>query len=110
MNLGDLSAANQIIGSVSPYLEGIFETNGNFTRSLGTGAGQVRMGYGAAQRGGFSAHGGTLNVNFGGMLGTVNWANAGATNIVLDTLVVGKNTSTHTTNVLNDINMAVAGS
>lgn len=41
---------------------GIFESSGSFTRSLGTGSGEVRV-----LSGGFSANGGPLTVNLGGV-------------------------------------------
>jgi autotransporter-associated beta strand protein/T5SS/PEP-CTERM-associated repeat protein len=48
---------------------GVFESSGTFSRSLGTGAGQVQW----AGSGGFSAHGGDLSVNIGGAGGALKW-------------------------------------
>ena len=47
----------------------VFESSGTFSRSLGTGGGQVQW----TGSGGFSAYGGTLNVNIGGSAQTLTW-------------------------------------
>jgi autotransporter-associated beta strand protein len=107
MNISDIGSGNLLLGNVSPYVQGILETNGTFTRSLGASAGEVRMGFGPSMRSGFGAYGGALSVNFGGTSGTVNWADTSASNIVLQTFVVGTTTSTHTTTVVNPINISV---
>lgn len=54
---------------------GVFEiTTGSFTRSLGTGAGQVSLSGAGA---GFSAFGSPLTVNIGGSAATLVWGTAG---------------------------------
>jgi len=57
-------------------LGGVYEGNGptTFTRSIGTGAGQVR--WAASSNGGFSAYGGTTNVHLNGGVGTLAWSQA----------------------------------
>lgn len=66
--VGLSSNANLAFAGRNPAGLGILETKGTFTRSLGTGAGQVQwsspnLGY---SDGGFAAFGGTLTVNLGG--------------------------------------------
>ncbi|WP_449070486.1 beta strand repeat-containing protein [Prosthecobacter sp.] len=50
---------------------GVFEGNGTFTRSLGTGAGQVQWATGAS--GGFAAFGGPLTVTLAGAPDPLRW-------------------------------------
>ena len=108
MNISDIGSGNLLLGNVTPYVQGILETNGNFTRSIGLSAGQVRMGFGSSSmRAGFGAYGGALSVNFGGTSGTVNWVNVSSSDIILQTFVVGTTTSTHTTTVVKPINISV---
>ncbi len=63
------SNANLILAGRGGFGSGVLETSGTFTRSLGTGAGQVQwsspnVGY---SDGGFAATGGALTVNLGGL-------------------------------------------
>lgn len=62
---GNISANNLVLNG------GAFETSGSFTRSLGTGPGQVRWGTGT--NGGFSAQGGPLTVTLAGAPATLVW-------------------------------------
>lgn len=65
-----LSAAN-LVFSGSQSQQAVYETDADFTRGLGSGAGQVRFlgGTGA----GFGAYGAAIDVNFGGAGETVVW-------------------------------------
>lgn len=73
---------------------------GDFMRSLGTGAGQIRF---AAEGGGFSAYGADRIVNLGGSKATVTWgvANTGITG----RLVLSSPTSNATVEWQNPINL-----
>ena len=80
---------------------GLTAVSGDFTRSIGTGPGQVQWITGAT--GGFAAFGGDRTVNFAGngAPSTVTWSN---TNGVLgDGLVLGDSTSDSTITFLNPI-------
>jgi fibronectin-binding autotransporter adhesin len=80
---------------------GILELgNGNFTRALGTGAGQVNMNNSS----GFAAYGADRIVNLGGSGATVTW-NVG--NFVLNSqsLYLGSATADHTVDFQNGINL-----
>jgi fibronectin-binding autotransporter adhesin len=56
-------------GSASTW----FETNGSFTRAIGSGAGQVTFSAAASRVNGFSARGGDLTVNIGGASAPLVW-------------------------------------
>jgi autotransporter-associated beta strand protein len=73
----------------------------DFTRALGTGAGQVQF----TGFGGFSAHGGTRIVNLGGNGATVTWGNGGfvPTNTAFR---LSSTTSNGTVEFRNHINLA----
>ncbi|MFZ1220430.1 MAG: autotransporter-associated beta strand repeat-containing protein [Chthoniobacterales bacterium] len=80
---------------------GILELgNGNFTRALGTGAGQVNM----TNSAGFAAYGADRTVNLGGSGATVTWATGNflATNEVF---YFGTGTADHTVDFQNGINL-----
>ena len=57
---------------------GVFETTGTFTRSIGSGAGQV--GWSTNGNGGFSAGASKLTINLGGSGATLNWGAGGIGN------------------------------
>jgi len=84
---------------------GAIEMNGSFIRALGTGAGQVQLPTNSAS-GGFGAVGGDLTINFGGAAATVSWTTSTSTNIVVKTLVLGTASSTHTTFLLNNLDIS----
>lgn len=50
-----------------------FETNGSFTRAIGTAAGEVQFNGTASRINGFSARGGDLSVNLGGAAAALTW-------------------------------------
>jgi autotransporter-associated beta strand protein len=54
--------------------QSVLETDRNFTRALGSGAGQVRLTGG--QGAGFGAYGAPIRLDFGGAGGTVTWGSA----------------------------------
>jgi autotransporter-associated beta strand protein len=84
------------------FTTGILELgSGNFTRSLGAGAGQVNMSGGGA---GYSAFGADRIVNLGGSGATVTW---GAGNFVAagQVLYFGTTTADHTLDFQNGINL-----
>ena len=56
---------------------GTFQTSGTFTRSLGTGPGQVQLVGASASGAGFSAFGGPLVVRIGGNSNTLTWGSPG---------------------------------
>ncbi|MCU0795626.1 MAG: autotransporter-associated beta strand repeat-containing protein [Akkermansiaceae bacterium] len=60
-----------------------FETNGSFTRAVGTGAGQVQFNSTAGRINGFSARGGDLTVNLGGASAGLTWGSGGFTPAIL---------------------------
>jgi autotransporter-associated beta strand protein len=73
-----LGSGNLTFGG-SPNIQAAYETDRDFTRALGTGAGQVQIiGGGGAGGGsaGFSAYGAPIDVNFGGAGATVTWGSA----------------------------------
>ena len=82
-------ASSRILVSASDA--GTYQTNGTFSRSLGTGAGQVRIGSGTSsgRAMGFGARGGDLTLNFGGAGAEVFFnnftANANGTDTTINT-------------------------
>lgn len=65
--------------SGSGLAQATYETDRDFTRALGTGAGEIQVTGGGGSGGGsvgFSAYGAPVNVNFGGSAGTVTWGSA----------------------------------
>jgi autotransporter-associated beta strand protein len=68
---GTLPATTNLVmaGSASTW----FETNGSFTRAIGSGAGQVLFNATASRINGFSARGGDLTVNIGGASAPLVW-------------------------------------
>lgn len=76
-----------------------FETNGTFSRSIGTSAGQVQFSTGNA---GLSARGGDLTVNLGGAGATMTW---GATGFSPSVLGLNSPTSTGRLTFSNPINL-----
>ena len=70
------SNANLLFTGRANFGAGVLETSGTFTRSLGSGAGQVQwQNVGQYGSGGFAAVGGALNVNLGGNVtpDTLTW-------------------------------------
>jgi len=98
-----LSNVNSGLGSGNIMLGqgGIVEISGatNFTRDLGTGAGQVQW----VGDGGFSAFGGTRNIQLNNGTGTVTWE----TTFGLNSLILGSNFSNGMVNFQNGINLGV---
>ncbi len=73
-----LGSGNLTFGG-SPNSQAVYENDGDFTRTLGTGAGQVQLLGGGGVGGGssgFSAFGAAIDVNFGGGGATVVWGSA----------------------------------
>lgn len=81
---------------------GVFEGSGSFTRSLGTGNGEVRWLSGG---GGFSASGGDLTVTLGGAPDPLIWG--ATTNFVPDgaPLIFGSTTATHIVTFTHNIDL-----
>lgn len=77
--------------------------SGDFTRTLGTGNGQVQF----AGSGGFAAYGATRVVNLGGAGGTVTWGSSGFVPLG-NALYLGSDSSNATVVFSNDINLAGA--
>jgi autotransporter-associated beta strand protein len=70
------AASTLVIGTGSATSDAIFQSSGTFTRSLGTGAGQVAfLGTGSSTDAGFAASTGKLSVNIGGG-STLTWGAA----------------------------------
>ena len=86
------------------FTSGLLELgNGNFTRALGVGAGQVNMSSGSGGAG-FGAYGADRTVNLGGSGATVTW---GAGNFVASgqPLYLGTSTADHMVDFQNPINL-----
>jgi fibronectin-binding autotransporter adhesin len=80
---------------------GILELgNGNFTRALGAGAGQVNM----SNSSGFAAYGADRIVNLGGSSATVTW-NVGNFLATGEVFYLGSQTADHTVDFQNGINL-----
>jgi autotransporter-associated beta strand protein len=95
---GALSSSSNLTFSQSGVLE---LASGDFSRSIGTGAGQVRF----VGSGGFSAFGGNRTVNLGGAGATVVW---GAVNSLSGRLVLSSTSSDSTLNWQNPINLGTS--
>ena len=94
------------------FIGGVLELgNSDFTRALGTGAGQVDMQFGGPSGfgSGFGAYGADRVVNLGGSAATVTW-NLGNFVATGDALYFGSltGTSDHTVDFQNGINLASA--
>ncbi|WP_050028141.1 autotransporter-associated beta strand repeat-containing protein [Verrucomicrobium sp. BvORR034] len=72
---------------------------GDFSRTLGAGAGQVQF-FGS---GGFAAYGANRQVNIGGAAQTLTW---GVDGFVSGTLILGTADATHTVEIVNTIQLA----
>lgn len=79
---------------------GVLGLTSDFTRAIGTGAGQVTWGSGATS-GGFAAFGGNHTVNFGGAGATQTWTNT--TGTFNSTLVLGYALADGTVTIANGI-------
>lgn len=101
---GGVLKFGKILGEGNVILEGgvLGLAHSDFTRALGTGAGQVRWN-GAA--GGFAAYETNRIVNLGGATGAVSWASTA--NFVPNgkALVLGATNATHTVDFQNPINL-----
>ncbi len=109
LSSADLSLRGTVsLGSgVLTFQSGILELgNSNFTRALGTGAGQVNMSF-ASGGAGFSAYGADRIVNLGGSGATVTW---GLGNFVASgqPLYIGMPTADHMLDFQNGIDLAGA--
>lgn len=74
--------------------------NGDFSRSLGGGAGQVRVNYGASTFSGFAAYGADRNVTLGA--GTLVYGTSSET--LATTMQLSHETATHKVTLTNNIN------
>lgn len=79
-----------------------FETNGTFTRPVGSAAGEVRFNATAGRVNGFSARGGALSVDLGGASAPVVW---GVANFTPASLGLAGPNATDTTTFLNPIDL-----
>ncbi len=80
-------------------------TNADFTRSLGTGAGQVQWTNG----GGFGAVGGNRTINIGGSAATLSWGDANFLGGSSFALFLGTTSSTHTAILANGLGLTISG-
>ncbi len=88
------------------FVLGVLETSGSFTRSLGSGAGQVQwQADGQYGSGGFAAVGGALNVNLGGNVtpDTLTWGSGYFLPGSGQELILGSAASTHDVTFQNSI-------
>lgn len=77
-----------------------YETDRDFTRALGTGAGQVQFIGGAGV--GFAAYGAAIDINFGGAGGTVVW---GTPTFDPGMFTLNGGNATHATRLVNSIDL-----
>lgn len=98
-----LPASSPLLLDTGGVLEGIGTVT--FTRSLGTGAGQVAIG---ASGGGFSASGGVMTVNLGGAGATVTWGSANFIPSSFGSLVLGSPVSDNLVDFQNGLNLGAA--
>ncbi|XHR28459.1 MAG: beta strand repeat-containing protein [Chthoniobacteraceae bacterium] len=102
INSGALRAVDGV-GLVSTSLlqlrGGVLESNGTFTRTIGTSAGNVNW---STASGGFAANGGGLNITLNGGTSAVTW---GSTNFVQDyrDLIFGSVTADNVVDFQNDL-------
>jgi fibronectin-binding autotransporter adhesin len=89
--------------TLSGGIIGLTAASGNFTRGIGTGAGQVR--WITDNPGGFTAYGGDRSVNFGGNVtpSTVTWNNTGG--VLGSSLLLSSADSDSTITILNPISL-----
>jgi fibronectin-binding autotransporter adhesin len=94
-------ASNSLNGYNITLAGGVLESNGSFTRALGTTSADVRWLKGG---GGFAAHGGALNVNIGGASALMTWntSNFVTTN---NPLIFGSETANNTVTFENAVNL-----
>ena len=100
-----LGTGNLVFGG-SPNSAAAFETDGDFTRALGTGVGQVQFLGGGGLGGGSSginAYGATVTVNFGGAGDTVTWGSPTFNPGIFGLNVGGA--STHAITMVNPIDL-----
>lgn len=93
-------------GNISIVNGGVLELgNGNLTRALGTGAGEVQLpalSFGA----GFAAFGANRTVNFGGAGAQIEWGTSGFLNNSSSTdFILGSATATHTLTLQNPLEL-----
>lgn len=98
-NLTALGAGN-LTFSGSPSNQGWYETDRNFTRPLGAGAGEVQIVSGTGS--GFSAYGAPVNVNFGGVGGTITW---GSTHFNPGIFTLNGGNATHVVTLAHDLDL-----
>ncbi|MBL9132972.1 MAG: autotransporter-associated beta strand repeat-containing protein, partial [Verrucomicrobiaceae bacterium] len=100
-----LGSGNLTFGG-SPNLAAAYETDADFTRALGTGAGQVQLLGGGGIGGGssgFNAYGAPVTVNFGGAGDTVVWGSSTFNPGIFGLNVGGA--STHAITMVNPIDL-----
>ncbi|MCP5545813.1 MAG: hypothetical protein H7A50_00395 [Akkermansiaceae bacterium] len=98
---GALSANSNLVFNGTATLT----TDADFTRSLGSGAGQVRWTNG----GGFGAVGADRTINIGGSGATLTWGDANFLGNVSFALFLGTSSSTHTAVLANGLGLANTG-
>jgi len=99
-----LGSGNLTFGG-SPNSQAIYENDGDFTRALGTGVGQVQLlGGGGVGSGstGFSAYGAPIDVNFGGAGDTVLW---GSPTFDPGIFTLNGGNATHVVTLVNDLDL-----
>ncbi|HYF33753.1 MAG TPA: autotransporter-associated beta strand repeat-containing protein, partial [Prosthecobacter sp.] len=99
---GNLSGNNLVLNG------GVREASGTFTRSLGTGAGQVQWAAGA--NGGFSAQGGPLTVTLSGAPSVLVWDSTPNFVSGAGQLVFGSITSDDVVTFTHDLDLNASGS
>lgn len=87
--------------SVLALRGGVFESNGTFTRTVGTAAGNVNW---STASGGFAANGGALNLNLNGGTASVTW---NGSSMVQDSreLIFGSATADNVVDFQNALNL-----
>lgn len=95
------AASNLTFNSGNSLIGGVLQTSGSFTRTLGTGAGQVQWLGGS---GGFAAAGGPLGVNINGNLSPLVW-NSTTSFVSTGALIFGSLTATDAVTFLNPLDL-----
>lgn len=97
------SGSNSLTDYFIRLAGGVLETNGDFTRSLGT-AGNTSVGW-STGGGGFSAHGAPLFVNIGGVSTSYIWASSANFVTADNPLIFGSETANNVVTFENGISL-----
>lgn len=103
-NISALGSGNFTMAG-GPISQAAYETDRDFTRALGSGAGQVQFTGGGGGGGGsvgFSAYGAPIDVNFGGAGATVTW---GSTFFDPGIFTLNGGNASHVVTLVNNLNL-----